>query len=376
MPKRGKNLTDLRASNQGAVLQYILTHGATSKQKLAAELQLTPMSISYIAAELQEKGYLRECEAEVTNAPGRPAAKLALVPERLLAVSVSVSRRSVRVSCVDMAGHVQRTHRTPHTADTTAASLTQRIIREIEAIAADNAVLGIGISCVGMVDIRSGTVVSTTDFYGIEDWPVVSLLQQHFGIQTVFIAEDMKAAALAESYYGAGKAYTDFVYVGVTHGIGAAVIAGGKLLEGSRGFSGELGHTTLYPNGARCACGNVGCAELYLSVPTVLAAAECDSWEAFAAVPSPAKDQFLTDLATVLTNVVNVFDPEAVGLGHEGALLTAEDYAALQAAVNARVMTRHFKQVAVLPSSLAHDITAQSGAAVVFSRCFSGEFKL
>jgi predicted NBD/HSP70 family sugar kinase len=187
----------------------------------------------------------------------------------------------------------------------------------------------------------------------------------------------MKAAALAESYYGVGKAYQDFVYVGITHGIGAAVIAGGKLLAGNRGFSGELGHTTLYPNGEQCVCGNIGCAELYLSVPKVLEQAGLSSWDDFVFTPNtPAMQRFLSDLGILLTGVVNLFDPEAVVLGHEGALLSQKCYQTLQQILDKRTMTRQFKTVHIIPSALAQSITAQSGGALVFDRLFGGEFKL
>ena len=377
MPKQGKNLTYLRASNKGALLKHILTQGATAKQQLAAELNLTPMSISYITADLLEKGYLRELPAEVAPTPGRRANKLDLAAEKLLAVSVSVSRRSVRASLIDISGHVHNTVRTALNGTLTTETLTDIVIQNIQTVLQDNTVLGIGVSCVGMVDMRSGTVVSITDFHNIADWHIAEVLSNRFSLP-VFVAEDMKAAALAESYYGEGKAYHDFVYVGITHGIGAAVIAGGKLLAGNRGFSGELGHTTLYPNGEQCTCGNIGCAELYLSVPKVLKQAGLASWDDFASTTpdTPAMQRFLSDLGILLTGVVNLFDPEAVVLGHEGALLSQKCYQTLQQILDKRTMTRQFKTVHIIPSALAQSITAQSGGALVFDRLFGGEFKL
>ena len=377
MPKQGKNLTDLRASNQGALLRFILANRTATQQQLAAALQLTPMSISYITAELLEKGYLREAPTEASSSRGRRAKELSLVTENLLAVSVSVSRRAVRISMVDIGGGVLATEHIPLTADTTADRLSAIIERGIAAQLADFSgrhVLGIGVSCVGLVNMHDGTVVSTTDFYGITDWTIGKQLEARFGLPA-FVTEDMKAAALAECYYGVGG--TQFVYVGITHGIGAAVIADGKLLTGEHGYAGELGHTTLYPDGPSCPCGNCGCAELYLSVPVVLKNADVASWDAFAAEPdSPTMTRFLRDLATVLTGVVNLFDPETVVLGHEGALLPAVCYERLQQTLAHRTMTRHLKTVRVLPSALARSVTAQSGAAIVFDRLFAGEFKL
>ena len=55
-----KNLTYLRARNQGAVLQTLLQGKSITKQELSHRLNLTPMSISYIAGDLLEKGILFE----------------------------------------------------------------------------------------------------------------------------------------------------------------------------------------------------------------------------------------------------------------------------------------------------------------------------
>ena len=58
LAKNGKNLTYLRASNQGAILKTILLSGPSTRLELAAALNLTAMSISYITSDLLEKGIL------------------------------------------------------------------------------------------------------------------------------------------------------------------------------------------------------------------------------------------------------------------------------------------------------------------------------
>ena len=48
-------------------------------------------------------------------------------------------------------------------------------------------------------------------------------------------------------------------------GLGSGIIVNGELLYGADGFAGELGHTTVDPNGRHCACGKRGCLETYVS---------------------------------------------------------------------------------------------------------------
>src|SRR2546426_5369791 len=71
--------------------------------------------------------------------------------------------------------------------------------------------------------------------------------------------------ALAERRFGQGKAYSDFVYVAIGMGIGAAVFVNGNFYFGADGLAGELGHTTIDERGEMCSCGNRGCLEVYAS---------------------------------------------------------------------------------------------------------------
>jgi glucokinase len=56
-------------------------------------------------------------------------------------------------------------------------------------------------------------------------------------------------------------------------GIGGGIISNGKVLRGSLGMAGEIGHTTISPNGYPCGCGNTGCVEKYASATAVSAMA-------------------------------------------------------------------------------------------------------
>ena len=384
MESKAKNLTYLRAQNQGAILKTLLLEREVSKQDLSQWLNLTPMSISYITNDLLEKGILAEGGQSIKkDSPGRRAVALKLAPNRLLAIGVSISRRHLRISLADLQGNTLRLIAHRHRAEETARSLEERIfdgIEELMTLAPKGHILGIGVSCIGLVDIREKTVFSTTDFFGIKDWPIGKILQERFGL-TCYVVEDMKAAGLAEFYYGAAGNRTDFIYLGLTYGLGAGIISNGKLLEGNRGFCGEIGHTTLYHDGKTCGCGNRGCAEMYLSVGAILDRLGLKDWQEFIDLcekspNDPAVGSVIRDLSTLLVNTVNCFDTQAVIIGHEGALLSSEIFEQLNQEVNRRIMARRLKSVTILPSAIPHQIHALNGAAIIFSRLFGGEFKL
>ena len=384
MAKNGKNLTYLRASNQGAILKTILLSGPSTRLELAAALNLTAMSISYITSDLLEKGILTELSADTrSNSPGRHSAQLALVPRKITAIGISISRSSVYCTLADLLGEVMYSNEITLTSLTTQDFLTKLLIKNVQLILdqfPDVHILGIGISAVGIVDTRQGTVCETTDFFGICDWPIGNILQDQFQIPA-YIVEDMKSSALAESYYGVAKNYSDFVYLGVTRGIGVGVIYNGKLFEGHSGFSGEIGHITLYHHGLPCPCGNTGCMEMYLSVPVILKKAGLSSWDEFLVYcerepDSPILEQFLEDIGVALVTLSNLFDPQAIIIGHEGATLNPYCFDRMQRFLNERTMTRRIRKTAVHPSSLSQRISYLNAPAIVFSRLCLGDFKL
>lgn len=385
MAKNGRNLAYLRATNQGTLLKTILLSGSCTRLDLASALNLTAMSISFITSDLLEKGILCEVIDDTrSNVPGRHSAKLSLVPEKVTAIGISISRSIVRVTLTDLLGTIMYNQKTFLDETTTSASLTEFLIESVQKILdlfpRDN-ILGIGISSIGIVDTRQGMLSETTNFFGISDWPIANILQEHFQM-TTYILEDMKASALAEFYFGSAKNYSDFVYLGITNGIGVGVLANGKLFEGHSGFAGEIGHVTLYNHGEKCPCGNVGCAEMYLSIPVILKKAGLSRWIDFLAFcerepDNPILAQFIDDVGTVLVTIANLFDPQAIIIGHEGSMLNHDCYQKMQEFLSARAVTRRLHHITVRPSSLFDDRIAYLNApAVIFSRLFQGDFKL
>jgi glucokinase len=92
-----------------------------------------------------------------------------------------------------------------------------------------------------------------------------SLLRTSLASSRVFCENDANCAALAEHEWGAGKGIDDFVMVTLGTGIGGGIIAGGRLLQGRSGFSGEIGHMVVEARGRPCPCGGMGCWERYAS---------------------------------------------------------------------------------------------------------------
>jgi predicted NBD/HSP70 family sugar kinase len=73
------------------------------------------------------------------------------------------------------------------------------------------------------------------------------------------MVNDANLAALGEARFGAGRGRRAVFHICVADGIGAGFIFDGRLFTGAHGFSGELAHVQVAPDGPPCVCGNRGC---------------------------------------------------------------------------------------------------------------------
>ena len=76
---------------------------------------------------------------------------------------------------------------------------------------------------------------------------------------TALMVNDANLAALGEARFGAGRGRLAVVHLVVVNGVGAGFVFGGRLFTGAHGFSGELAHVQITPDGYPCVCGNRGC---------------------------------------------------------------------------------------------------------------------
>lgn len=81
----------------------------------------------------------------------------------------------------------------------------------------------------------------------------------------VVLSNDANAAAYGELIYGEAKGMQHFIMFTLGTGVGSGIVVDGKLVHGSTGGAGELGHAILIPEGRQCSCGRKGCLETYTS---------------------------------------------------------------------------------------------------------------
>ncbi len=118
---------------------------------------------------------------------------------------------------------------------------------------------GVGVGMAGHMRHREGVVITTSNLRGFKNYPLAEALSGRLGVRVV-LDNDANCQALAEHRYGAGRGYSDLVFITVSTGIGAGLILNGGLYRGQSGTAGELGHTIVDSRSeSLCTCGNRGC---------------------------------------------------------------------------------------------------------------------
>lgn len=118
---------------------------------------------------------------------------------------------------------------------------------------------GIGTGFPGHIRYRDGITITTSNLAGFKNFPLRKAIQDNFSIP-VILDNDANAQAFCEYKYGAGRGYSDVIFLTISSGIGAGIILNNKVYRGMTGTAGEFGHTIIDPRSEYiCTCGNRGC---------------------------------------------------------------------------------------------------------------------
>lgn len=171
-------------------------------------------------------------------------------------------------------GTIGRRLREPVEAASADALLAQ-LARAVRLLEADGPVPAVGLGVPGIVDRRDGCARGVPNLPAIEGLPVGRALEARCG-RRAFAANDANAAALAESWLGAGQGVESLLLVTLGTGVGGGLVFDGRLFTGLGGYAGEVGHIQVDPDGVRCGCGSWGCVETIAGAPGWIRRAEAE----------------------------------------------------------------------------------------------------
>ncbi len=146
-------------------------------------------------------------------------------------------------------------------------------IQELRGKQLEGRFAGVGIGVPGFILMEQGVILNSNNLAFLENMPLRDEIEKRLGAP-VILENDANAAALGESWIGAGAEVDDLVLLTLGTGIGGGIVYKGRVMHGFLGMAGELGHITVVPNGNPCGCGNVGCLEKHASATAITCLAE------------------------------------------------------------------------------------------------------
>ena len=262
----------LRAANRDRILDLLRARGPMSQADLARASGLSPATISSIARDLREDGWL-EPEDGDGPARGRP---IALSRSAGVAVGIDFGHSHVRVAVADLAHTVlaenEKRLDVDHRAEEGIA-LAGGMVRELldQVGMGTDRVTGVGMGLPGPLRRAGGEVGDSAILPGWIGSHPTQLIEAELGLPAR-VENDANLGALAEIVWGAGRDHSDVVYLKVATGVGAGLVLNGRLYHGFAGTAGEIGHLTIDERGPVCRCGNRGCLETFAGADAVLEA--------------------------------------------------------------------------------------------------------
>jgi glucokinase len=181
-----------------------------------------------------------------------------------VALGIDIGGTTTSFGFVDRSGKLLSTATIPTEAQDPAEALVARLHRRIEeARAGLPPLVGIGIGAPN-ANHHKGTIERAVNLNWGECVDFVGLMRRLWDLP-VTITNDANAAAIGEMLFGNAKGMKDFIVITLGTGLGSGFVVDGRLLYGSTGFAGEIGHVVVDPEGRPCGCGKLGCLETYVS---------------------------------------------------------------------------------------------------------------
>jgi predicted NBD/HSP70 family sugar kinase len=326
----------LRAINERSLLEYLRTHGPTSRAQLARATGLSKPTVSQALASLEQAQLVKAVGQSASSKGGRIAILYEPNPEAGYVLGIDVGRSWVHAAVANLAGHIlARADEQNHAQN---ASSLVTFISHI----AHNLVMNAGLSwsqvvhavigTPGVLDAQSKRVLFSAN---LPEWGKQGLLAE---LQAAFhlnlsVENDANLAALGERSFGWGANANTFVSLTVGTGVGMGIIINGVLYRGAHGAAGEIGFLPFGLNetqeqGAILSENYLGMFEeatsaegvarlarkhslpSSLSVKQIFDAAEQGNTQALAVI-----EQEGYHLAQAIATVTAVLDPELVVIG-------------------------------------------------------------
>ena len=267
-PNSGATNQSLRAHNLSLALRHILANpGAINRAGIAAQTGISRATMSRLVDELIATGLVEESDDKLsTGQRGRPTSVLSPTSGKVIALGLQVNVSALGAYLVDLSGTVLAhecvsgdfSGADPTSTLRKLARIARRVLREGSSTGA--LFLGSSLALPGLFSADTLTIAPNLGWRNI---PREEILHPLHDLAVTLVANEADLAAYAVAFPrpGVPEGPDSFIYVSGEVGIGAGLIINHQPLSGAHGWSGEIGHICVEPEGDICSCGARGCLE-------------------------------------------------------------------------------------------------------------------
>ncbi|SES80765.1 ROK family transcriptional regulator [[Clostridium] polysaccharolyticum] len=313
----------IRNINCTNVLEEIITSDPISRAFLAKKLGLTKATISSIVQDLLNQKLVLEIGSDETKF-GRKPILLSFNQKAGYAISIDLGDTIISASLTDLRGEAAqyKSIQVPEDPDKITECLVE-LIQSMEKLTSNSiyGIVGITIGIHGVVHRNRITYAkhfaSHSDISNID---LINKLEQIFQIP-VYIQNEANLSAIGE--YTFKSTYDNIANLNIHNTVSLGMVLHNVLYTGNNGYAGSIGHMIVEPDGRQCSCGNHGCLEQYLSIPSLLQdysekihvpdVTLADLFQGYEDKTPEAfeiMDQFVKYAAICVNNVMNLYNPD------------------------------------------------------------------
>ncbi len=312
-------------------------------------------------------------------------------------VGADIGGTKIAAGIVDRKGVISTQIRTPMVANRDADAALAAVVSAINALLAivpgsEHLIAGIGICAPGPLDPATGVVINPPNLPCWRNFPLVAEIEKAYRVP-VKMENDANAAALAESYWGAGRGYRHIFYTSLGTGIGTGIVFDGRIYNGRTGAAAEGGHMSIDYRGPLCGCGKPGCIEILAAGPAIARRARAKLaaqkhpqsimldfangvvdavtsemvGKAHAAGDPLAQEVLLetVDLLSLwLSNIVDLLEPDVVIIGGGVADMLAPFFADISNGIAKYCINSRCREIPVIKAHYGEDAGIAGGAAL------------
>jgi predicted NBD/HSP70 family sugar kinase len=231
-----------------SLLQGLHRRGTASRLHLARALRISNSRVCDLIDQMLDEGLLTE-DAGDGERRGRRGVSVRLNPKYGHLLGFDMEAKRLRLVLTDFAGELvwqtMRPLRPPKDQDDLLGEIFDFVDAGLaEARTRAKNILACGIASPGLTDIEHGVIRRYDLLPQAAEIHIRDLLSERLAVPCV-IENNIRAMTLAEWARGAARGLHSFVCVAVRSGVGSGVVLNGRLLSGSHGLGGQIGHVII-----------------------------------------------------------------------------------------------------------------------------------